>query len=804
MKYRRGLSSVIGMIFLVVVLSSVLGYFTYGIHLVEQVNDQVITKGIESVDKSRESFEITNIRIDAGKFNLTVQNTGEIPIKLTRFWINNVTDDSWPLQNFTINTIATPKQIITNIGQDTSLYALDSQAYSIKLITQRGNSKEISINSPNQEKLDLKLIALPETVPDKFRTTLLLTVTNNMTNQNTLLNIKPIMNIPEVTGNMVATLITPMFPNQISNLRQGDTASFVWVYEISGDIENSATFTASLENGYPGNSDSAVVSVNDVLLSQQSTTALSAVAISGQINKEVLIFHTETDQTPNGAFQMYPGDPDVGGNTISAETDNPNFFTNNGTSVNISSGIWNATLTYFSAPFPDSLMDNNANNMILHLESNGNPQDSTENTSGHTLGSSSNRPSYQSIGGPHASGAFSFDGNDYIQINKQSANDVKRAPDTTSLWFKAINGISTKQILYHASKSNNDEYYEIGVDANDNVYFEFLTQKNKIPTKCISNGFDYENDNWQHLVAARPTDQSCQLYINATLINTSSSGDGDGDISVEEIFVGAEDSSPNYGFNGIIDDILHWDDYSLNSGEITDLKNTNYGSAAHLVTFYMNKTDENGIFVSNIATDFNYPLKFLDGEKNGEFLNSFNYSKTISAGVNFTNTQRLVFDMEFDSGLDMDMRVDDTLLTGTPDNSFLQIPTSDYPFRSYLTIIGDQPNTFGMYNSGPETTWITFDETRVTFDDVSSSNTYASLLLQANGTDVTSNQDSKAFPAFTTLNLTFSSAKNPPSTSGSVGIIPPGIYVMKMHIEGYDVEGGSISKTINFGTVLVK
>ena len=56
MKYRRGLSSVIGMIFLVIVLSSVLGYFTYGIHLVEQVNDQVLTKGIESIDKSKENF----------------------------------------------------------------------------------------------------------------------------------------------------------------------------------------------------------------------------------------------------------------------------------------------------------------------------------------------------------------------------------------------------------------------------------------------------------------------------------------------------------------------------------------------------------------------------------------------------------------------------------------------------------------------------------------------------------------------------------------------------------------------------
>ena len=109
-----------------------------------------------------------------------------------------------------------------------------------------------------------------------------------------------------------------------------------------------------------------------------------------------------------------------------------------------------------------------------------------------------------------------------------------------------------------------------------------------------------------------------------------------------------------------------------------------------------------------------------------------------------------------------------------------------------------------MYNVGPETAWITFGKTRITFDDVSSSNTYASLLLQANGTDVTSNQDSIAFPALTTLDLTFSSPKNPPATSGSTGIIMPGRYAMIMHIEGYDINGASVSKTVNFGTVSVE
>ncbi|MFB5627823.1 MAG: LamG domain-containing protein, partial [Nitrosarchaeum sp.] len=711
---------------------------------------------------------------------------------------------SWPLQNFTLNTIITPKQTIKNIGQNVPLYALDSQAYSMKLITQRGNSKEISINSPNQEKLDLKLIALPVSVPDKFRTTLLLTVTNNMTNQNTLLNIKPIMNTPQRSGTGVETLITPMFPSQISNLRQGDTASFMWVYEISGVTGDNIMFTVSLENGYPGNSASATVSIQDVLLSQQSQTALSATNLSSPLNQNLLIFHNEQDLTPNNAYQMYPGDPDIGGATIVVNTANPKFFTNNGTAVKIPTGVWNASLTYFSTPFPDSLMDNNDKNMVLHFELNGNPEDSTENTSGHTLGSSSYRPTFQSTGGPHSSGAFSFDGSDYIRINKQSANDVKRSPDTTSLWFKAINGINTKQILYRATQNNDDEYYEIGIDANHNVFFEFLTQKNKTPTKCVTSGFDYENNKWQHVVAVRPTDQSCQLYINATLIHTSNVGDGDGDINVDDIFIGAKNTNANLGFNGVIDDVLHWDDYSLTSGEITDLKNTNYGIAAHKVTFYMNKTNQNGVTTSNIATDLNFPLKFLDGKKNGLFLNSYNYSKSINGWKNFTDSERLVFDMKFQSGLGMNMRVDDTSLTTNPRNSFLQTPNFGNTFQSYITLTGTQSSTFRVYNSGPETMWITFDKTRLIFDDMYSSNTYAALILQANSTNVTSIQDSIAFPALTSMNLTFSSAKNPPATTGSVGVIPVGKYLMKMHIEGYDATGEKISKTINYGAVSIK
>jgi len=791
------------MIFLVIVLSSTVGYFTYGVELIENLNDQVIMKTMKIQDKSREDFEITSARIDAGKFNLTIHNTGELPINFTRFWINNVTDSTWALQNFTLNKISTPQETITNIGQGINLQALESQAYTIKIVTQRGVGKEFSVNSPSEEPLDLKLLALPETVSDGFRTTLLLTVTNNMTKSNTLLNIKPIMQAPVTTGTGDFTLISDIDPNQISTLSKGDTAYFTWTYKISGTLGDTITFTTAIENGLPQNTASTTVTVNDVLLAQQSQTSLSSNELISPSIKDRLIFHGETTATPNGEYQMFSGDPDSNGLSISVETDNPDFFTNYGRAINIPAGNWNASLVYFSAPYPDSLMNDNWNNMKFHFEENASPDDSTGHTNGHNLGSGSERPTHQTTGGPHGSGAFRFDGGDYIELDNESENNIGNSPDSTSLWFNADDGTNDNQVLYRVNENSNSDYYEIGIDIDDDVYFTFRTSSSGTPTTCESSGFDYENGNWQHVVAVRPGTHQCELYINATSIDVSSVGSGGSQVNTDENFIGAEDSNPNDGFVGMIDDLLHWDSHALSSTEVTDLYNTNYGNSAHVVTFYMNKTDSAGIIQSSIVTSNSYPLKFLDGKENDDFLNSFNYTTPIASWTNFTNSERLVLDMEFVSGLDMDMRIDDTSLSGYPESSYLQYPSAAESFQSYVTIDADQTNTLSISNGGPNTAWITYEGTRLTFDDISSSDIFASIILQANTTDVNSVQDSIAFPVGSIMDLTFSTAKNPPATTGSTGQITPGSYNMKMHITGYDVDGKSISRTIEFGTISV-
>ncbi|MCV0392278.1 MAG: LamG domain-containing protein [Nitrosopumilus sp.] len=801
---RRGLSSVIGMIFLVVVLSSTIGYFTYGVNLIESLNDQIVIKSMETQNKIKESFDLSTVQIVNGKFNITLQNTGDLPINIARLWVKNVTDNTWPLQNFTVNKIVTPGEILTNVGQDVGLFALDTQAYDLKFVTERGNSKEFSVNAPGQQPLDIRLIALPQTVSDGFLTTLLMTVTNNMTNNNILLNLAPEMQTIQTTGTASYELISNVTPLQISSLAKGNTEYFTWTYKISGDVGNTVIFTTALQNGFPQNTASAQVTVNDVLLAQQSSTTLALNSGVNSPNKDQLVFHSETNNTPSGEYQMFSGDVDNGGMTISVETDNPKFFTNDGIAVSIPAGNWNASLTYYSSPFPDSLSDNNSDNMVLHFEGNISPIDSTGNTANHILGSGSNMPTYGASSGPHNSGAFSFNGNDYIELNSENENRVDSSPDTTALWFKG-DDVAGSQILYRAYSAN--EYYEIGLQSDDNVYFTYLTQSGQTPTLCETSGGDYDNGNWQFITVVRATDHSCLLYINGTSVGITTTGSGSSSVSVSNIFVGAEDDTPNNGFNGVIDDIFHWNNYALSSSEIADLYASNYGDSAHLVTVSMNKTDENGVFKSNIVTDVAYPLKFLDGMENNDFLSSFNYTAFIANSVNFTSSERLVFGMNDVTGLDLNMRIDDTSLTGNPANSFLQYPSTSDIFASYLTFTASSNIGITVYNVGPSSIWLTYEGTRLTFEDVVSSNTYAAVILSGNSTTnggvITSTQDSIAFPFNDILNLEFSTAKNPPATTGSTGLIPAGTYDMNLHITGYDINGKSITRTISFGLVTV-
>jgi len=254
MKQRRGLSSIIGMLFFVIILVSAISYFTYSVKLVDKVNDEVIVKGIESVDKIKEDFEIVAATIDAGKFNITIQNTGPLPINFKRLWVNNVTDNTWPLQNFTVNKVASPGQVLNNVGQNLNLYALESQSYSLRLVTERGNQFNVQISSPQDKVLEMNLFVTPRSVLTGQDVTIWYGITNNLTDGSILQLITPqIEDPPDTTGGASATYKDGPIPATKEGLTHGDTAFFKWIYEVNGNGGETVTFNATLKNAKQGN-----------------------------------------------------------------------------------------------------------------------------------------------------------------------------------------------------------------------------------------------------------------------------------------------------------------------------------------------------------------------------------------------------------------------------------------------------------------------------------------------------------------------------------------------------------------------
>ena len=259
MKSRRGLSTVVGIVFFIIVFAGVATYVTYSMNQLDKFGQTIIEKGQEDRNRDREQFEIAAVSRDNNKFNITIQNTGELPFNITRLWIQNKTDPSWGTQKFDISESVSPGQTLIKVGQDLQLAALDTQGYGIRLVTERGNAKEFFVNSVSQEPVYLQLFVLPSNVPSGFNTTLLFAVTNNMSNNGALTNFVPqlVVTPQGASYNLMSGPEPAIYPL----LKNGDTAYFQWIYKISGIAGQGVKFEASLDNGYLENSVSRKVAV---------------------------------------------------------------------------------------------------------------------------------------------------------------------------------------------------------------------------------------------------------------------------------------------------------------------------------------------------------------------------------------------------------------------------------------------------------------------------------------------------------------------------------------------------------------
>ena len=838
MKNRRALSSIVGTVFAIIALGTTIGYITYSMGVLEKFNEDTLVRNIQSVDTNQENFDVVKASIVNNRFDITVQNSGNIPINITRLWVKNTTATNW-VYKYDLNTQISPGGT-NNLGQNLALTALDTKSYDMKMITQRGNTKEFLINSPTTAPLDLQLHAIPNTVPGEFTTTLILAVTNNMSNKNTLLSIVPTI---QDSGDADAQLLTPQpIPPQYDSLASGDTAFFKWVYKMTGTGGQTKTFTASLQNPFTGNTVSDTVTIEDVGFSIQSGTAIESQGLStSQAPDEILILHQETTDAATGR-QMYSGAAE-NPTTLNTPGLSLTFFSKNDTQQNVvvGNGKWNATLRMISNAVPDGIT---APNLIYHFEESGTTvSDSSGNGRDMTA---MNSVSNSGNNGRDGTKAFQFAGtlqsDHYLQGPtplSSGIDDIKGPPDSTSGWFKTTGAANdNKKIIYRVGSDAND-YYEIALGdgtatKGGYLYFKFNTKSGMSPNPAgdchQSTGSRLDDGNWHHFVAVRDGSYTCKLYIDGntnvagtTLEDTSGCSSGCSGVNADYIdpvgrdYIGKNPdvSAGGQYFPGYIDDVFHWNSYTFPSTKVGVFYNTNYGANAHHFQFSFDRTKSDGNAPQNIAHDDNYAITFWDGKgsatawsaKERNYTTSSLSSPYASFARNNDQTygDRLKFTMKWVSGLNMSLRIDDPNLNN-PLSTFIQVPSVTEAFPSYYILDNDNNPVVNVYNEGPYGSWVTY-LTRITLDDIASTNAYAGQIRKACGTTVDKNNqlaiDSPLIKVGVTCALEFEKPSDPPNAQGTSPIVTPGQYRMYVFMSGYDETGNIFLRTTYVGLVRV-
>ena len=316
MKSRRGLSSVVGAVFAIIALSTVIGYITYSMDVLNNYNQSVLIRTQQMIDIANEKSQVTSVSYVNNKFSIIVNNTGSLPINFTKIWITNKTAACTTYScniNYVPNQVVVPGKGIT-LGQNMAGTLNTGKPYHIKLVTSRGNTNEFDVNSVGSAPVNIQFYALPSNVTNGYTTGLVMIVKNN--GSGTLTNIVPSQ---PLAGAGVANYVLSAnpIPPSYNILLPGSTAVFNWNATMTGKAGDFRTFTASLQNGFAGNTASTTVHVGTVssVASAPLNIQLLAlpVTVPGGFKSELVMVVTNnmsgtlTDIAPNALPTTSPG-----------------------------------------------------------------------------------------------------------------------------------------------------------------------------------------------------------------------------------------------------------------------------------------------------------------------------------------------------------------------------------------------------------------------------------------------------------------------------------------------------------------
>lgn len=214
------------------------------------VTESIIEKSNSNLDKLNEDIEIANVRIDNDKLNMTITNTGGAAATLKSIYIINETASEQYRYDLDVVVDGRDSQ---NVGPDLPLIIRDDTEYSIRLITESGNTVSTSLIPLSSVALPMSIYVIPPTVRPGDNVTVLFAVTNNLTDSNLGIDVTPTLEYdPECTPGPGCEVIEHVAPSGMY-LTEGNTMLFKWVFEVDMPDETYITFNASLAGARAGN-----------------------------------------------------------------------------------------------------------------------------------------------------------------------------------------------------------------------------------------------------------------------------------------------------------------------------------------------------------------------------------------------------------------------------------------------------------------------------------------------------------------------------------------------------------------------
>jgi hypothetical protein len=217
--------------------------------------------------KQQENFDISVFtRPTTNILNVTVSNSGQNPVEISKIWIVNKTLAAEPAYDFTINSddaiVPTGSQL--NILNSQNL-KINPETYDVKVVSSLGTIKtqELTVGSSSSI-LRAKLVTDPPDVILGQNVTIAMLVTNTAS--------ATIENVTPVPGSLPTQVTASSSPTPASaDLGPGESVLFSWDYALDGIDGTSVTFSGSANGDYDGTSITSNTSSDVSMLREDET-----------------------------------------------------------------------------------------------------------------------------------------------------------------------------------------------------------------------------------------------------------------------------------------------------------------------------------------------------------------------------------------------------------------------------------------------------------------------------------------------------------------------------------------------------